>query len=77
MPDEANGQRLTSYIAKTHAFRPMSELVPGSRLEYLLMEKGECYVCRWDEDIQTWREMEFYTIIEPEGWLPNLEPGVM
>lgn len=74
---EETGQRLTAYIARTHRFRPLETLEPIYGIEVLLLQRGECYVCTWDRDTETWRELEFYTIIEPEGWLPNREPSIM
>lgn len=67
---------LTEYIAKTHRFRPMAEIDPVYGREYLLLQRGVCYICTWDRDTETWREIEYYTIIEPEGWLPNGVPAV-
>lgn len=45
--------------------------------EVLLLTRGDALICTWDRDTETWREIEFYTIVEPEGWLPALEPGIM
>lgn len=67
---------LTEYIARTHRFRAMEELDPVYGREYLMLQNGVCYVCAWDRETETWREMQDYTIINPEGWLPNLLPAV-
>lgn len=67
---------LTEYIARTHRFRPMKEVDPIYGREYLLLQNGVCYICIWDRDTETWREVDYLTIIEPEGWLPNLVPAV-